>query len=256
MSVSNKGWNAIFKKYFRDHDFDKKEAILTADMIKDATRGFRETSEREPRILAKIDSREDLPKMMKDRNLFLLPIKNGEYVILKGEGFHDIEPIEQPVKIFKSKLPFELKSAKIGGSEMQHLDFAFNTGLVSEFSGIDSNLYLQIRGRKYTPEFKFRVGKFNVIVKSVQTEVDAGYEGEHVILIVEAKNPKATNFIIRQLYYPYRQWKAQTGKNVVPIFFAHDHKDNIYHFWKYKFEKEDDYNSIKFVNSGRYKIVE
>ena len=254
MPASNLGWNAIFKRYFLKHNFDKGPAKLTASMIKDATRRFRETKDRETRILAKIDCREDLPDVLKKRGLFLLPTKNGEYDIIKGEGFHDIEDIEGDPIEFKSKLDFDLKSAKIGASEMQHLDFAFNTGLVNNFSEIEETLYLQIRGRKYTPPFNFKVGSYNIETASVQTEVDAGYEGKNIILIVEAKSFKSNNFIIRQLYYPCRQWKIRTDKRAVPIFFAYNDRDETYHFWKYKFVDYSDYNSIKLVKSDKYII--
>lgn len=255
MPVSNKAWDKIFKDYCLKHDFDKKPFCLTANMIKDSTRQFRETKDREVRIICKIDSREDLPTVLKKRNLFLLPTNNGVYAIIKGEGFHDIEPIEGMVEDFKSKLNFELKSAKIGTSEMQYLDYAFNTGLINHFLGIEEKICLQIRGRKRTPNFKFNVGKFALDVTSVQTEVDAGYEGNNIIILIEAKNAKQANFIIRQLYYPYRQWKLRTGKKVFPLFFSFQPTDEIYQFWHYGFGREEDYDSIKLVKTGKFKIV-
>ncbi|MDR2659374.1 MAG: hypothetical protein LBC27_05220 [Spirochaetaceae bacterium] len=62
---------------------------------------------------------------------------------------------------------------------------------------------------QYTPKFDFTAGRFNqkIIVESVQTEVDAGYEGKNQIVLIEAKNSQTKNTIIRQLYYPYRQWQ-------------------------------------------------
>lgn len=42
---------------------------------------------KDARLLAKIDSREDLPEIFKKHGLFLLPIKNGEFLILKAKGF-------------------------------------------------------------------------------------------------------------------------------------------------------------------------
>tara|TARA_B110000211_G_C13760595_1_gene412949 strand:- start:18 stop:224 length:207 start_codon:yes stop_codon:yes gene_type:complete len=66
---------------------------------------------------------------------------------------------------------------------MQHLDYAYAAGMIEHFACV-GKLYLTIRDRKYTPKFEFNVG--NTLVKqiSVQTEVDAGYEGKkHIILI-------------------------------------------------------------------------
>ena len=41
----------------------------------------------EPRLMAKIDKFELLPKIFKDNNLFLLPISRSDYVIVKGNGY-------------------------------------------------------------------------------------------------------------------------------------------------------------------------
>ena len=224
MPVSNTAWNKIFEDYFMQHDFGLSPAILTAEMIKQSTRHFSRTSDREVRVLAKIDSREDLPQVLRDKGLFILPIKNGKYILVKGEGYHDLQPPSE-IETFTSTLNFELKSAKVGTSEMQHLDYAFNTGLLHHFLEISDPLYLQIRGRKYTPEFTFHVGSFNITTASVQTEVDAGYEGSDVLILVEAKGRSQNNFIIRQLYYPFRQWYINTEKKVRSLFFLFDSRD-------------------------------
>ena len=136
--------------------------------------------------------------------------------IVRGEGYmiFGIKPSNE----FTPAHGFELKSAEVGDSEMQHLDFAHASGMLEHFVG-EGRLYLTIRGRKYTPEFSFNVGNSQITQKSVQTEVDAGYEGEEVVVLVEGKNTKVKNTIIRQLYYPYRKWAIDTGKRVIPMFF-------------------------------------
>ena len=119
----------------------------------------------------------------------------------------------------------------------------------------DQTLVLTIRGRKYTPNFSFFVNKQKINVSSVQTEVDAGYEGKNHVVLVEAKNSKTTDTIIRQLYYPFKQWQIHTKKKVVTLFFEKDHKTGIYSIWKFEFKNVNDYSSIKLVKSGRYKII-
>lgn len=248
---SDKAWNKIFKTYFREHDFNKEPAVLTADMIKDATRGFRETREREPRILCKQDTREDRPKIFRERGLFLLPVKNGIYNLIKGEGYVDIPNIGGKPDIYKSKLDFELRSSKIGDSEMQHLDFAYATSLIRTFVR-DPSLVLTIRGRKYTPEFTFNINKKEVKVEGVQTEVDAGYEGKEQIVLIEAKNRVSKNTIIRQLYYPFRQWSDNTSKKVSTLFL--ERNGDTYMIWEFKFKDPNDYNSIELVKTGKFDI--
>ena len=136
---------------------------------------------------------------------------------------------------------------------MQHLDLAYASSLIRTFMD-DPSLLLTIRGRKYTPKFNFMVRNQFIEVEGVQTEVDAGYEGRDQIVLIEAKNTTVSNTIIRQLYYPFRQWKSFTNKNVCLLFFDKDSHSNIYNIWQYAFQTENDYNSIRLIKSGRFFI--
>ena len=185
-----------------------------------------------------------------------MPKKNGTYYIIKGEGYVDVPDITTPIIDYHKQLDFELESSKVGDSEMQHLDYAYANSLIRTFMG-DPSLVLTIRGRKYTPLFTFKVNGFDIETQSVQTEVDAGYEGRDKIVLIEAKNSSATTEIIRQLYYPFRQWSENTKKEVIPLFFEKRiiNGESIYYIWQYRFSDMNDYNSISLVKSARYRIV-
>lgn len=252
--ANSKSWQKIFDdNKILEHDFKESPFILSAPQIKKSCQRFKQTGEKEVRILCKQDSREDRPDVFIKNNLFLLPINNGTFAIIKGEGYVDIPEITAPVKKYNSKLKFELDTSKIGNSEMQHLDFAYASSLIRTFMD-DPSLVLTIRGRKYTPEFSFMVGKQKIETKSVQTEVDAGYEGRNKVVLVEAKNSATHNTIIRQLYYPFRQWQEHTKKEVYTIFFEKS-ADDIYSIWQFEFVNPNDYNSIKLVKSSRFQII-
>lgn len=166
----DKAWREIFVAYDLDgFDFSERPFLISAEQIKAATNNL------EPRILCKQDARESRPTAFQERGVFVLPVKNGEYAIVQGEGYVDIPQIEQTTAWYSSKLDFELDTSKVGNSEMQHLDFAYASSLVRTFMQ-DESLVLTIRGRKYTPNtgFRFRVGSHNLEARSVQTEVDAG----------------------------------------------------------------------------------
>lgn len=239
-----------------EHDFENSPFVLTAQNIKTACQNFKKTSEKEVRILCKQDSREDRPKIFIDNDLFILPKKNGEYYVVKGEGYIDIPEIATPIKDYYKKLAFDLESSTVGDSEMQFVDFAYANSLIRTFMN-DDTLVLTIRGRKYTPSFSFNVGNQTLETMSVQTEVDAGYEGRTTIVLVEAKNSNTHNTIIRQLFYPYRQWSTCTSKFVHTLFFEKRviTGENIYHLWLYEFSDPKDYNSIRLVRSARYRII-
>ncbi|HYM65631.1 MAG TPA: hypothetical protein VES68_04105 [Candidatus Sulfotelmatobacter sp.] len=254
MANSN-SWAKIFKDYkILNNNFEISPFNLSAEQIKVACQEYKRTNEKEVRILCKQDTREQRPQIFIENNLFLLPIKNGLYNIIKGEGYIDIPKIKSDPKPYSSKLDFNLDSSKIGDSEMQHLDFAYASSLIRTFMD-DPSLVLTIRGRKYTPGFDFFVGKQNIKVKSVQTEVDAGYEGKDKIVLIEAKNSATENIIIRQLYYPFRQWQATTKKKVYTLFFEKGAGTDIYSIWMFEFTDATNYNSIKLVKAERFKII-
>ena len=130
MSGRDKGWNKIFKDYdILKHDFDKSPFNLNSQMIKTACQDFKKTAEKEVRILCSQDNRSKVPKIMSDNGLFLLPVKNGEYVIVKGEGYFDIPEIDDS-EHYQSKMEFNLETSKVGNSAMQHLDFAYASSVI------------------------------------------------------------------------------------------------------------------------------
>lgn len=252
MAKSNESWSKIFDDYdILNHNFNEP-FYLTAKQIKTSCQDFKTTGQKEVRILCKQDSRRDRPQVFKDNNLFLLPVNNGHYAIVKGEGYFDISDITSPIQEYKSKLDFKLESSEVGNSEMQHLDFAYASSLIRTFLE-DESLVLTIRGRKYTPEFDFYVGNQLIQTKGVQTEVDAGFEGKDKIVLVEAKNSNTKDSIIRQLFYPYKKWQIDTNKEVFLIFF--EKRGDVYYLWEYTFEDENNYNSIKLIKSARYRII-
>jgi hypothetical protein len=252
--ANSKSWLKICNDYkILEHDFNKSPFLLSATQIKKSCQKFKETSEKEVRILCKQDTREDRPDVFIGNSLFLLPIKNGFYNIIRGEGYVNIPKIDTKIKMYSSKLDFVLETSKIGNSEMQHLDYAYASSLIRTFMN-DSTLVLTIRGRKYTPSFSFNVNRQEINVKSVQTEVDAGYEGQEQIVLIEAKSFAVTNVIIRQLFYPYRQWQEITKKKVVTLFFEKMTRNNTYSIWQFEFTNPNNYNSIKLVRSEKFKI--
>ena len=88
--------------------------------------------------------------------------------------------------------------------------------------------------------------------KGVQTEIDAGYEGKNQLVLIEAKNSHTNNVIIRQLFYPFRQWSHYLNKKVVTLFF--EKRDDFYYIWLFEFTDENNYNSIKLIKSKKFKI--
>lgn len=247
MTTKQQAWEQIIKK--KNFDLTKKVNLITAEEIK-------KISKQEPRLMAKFDTYDELPLSFKEHGVFILPLKNKKYVLVKGIGFHPLEKFNDKRKTFSSRLPFELLSRSRGISEMQHIDYAYNSGLVEEFSN-KGNLYLTIRGRKYSPPFQFRVDGSPILkAESVQVEVDAGFEGKRNVVIVEGKINTPSDFLIRQLYYPFRFWQTIIPeKQAIPIFFTFDPDTRLYNFWEYRFSDINDYESIELTRNATFQIV-
>lgn len=257
--ASNLAWQRIFDELnLYEHDFDNSPAVITAAQIKQACQNFTRVADKEVRILCKQDSRRDRPQIFVERNLFILPKQNGSYYIVKGEGYIDIPDITTDIIDYHSVLDFELQSSRLGNSEMQHVDFAYANSLIRTFMN-DPSLVLTIRGRKYSPVFTCCVGGFGLEISSIQTEVDAGYEGRDSIVLVEAKNSATIDTIIRQIYFPFRQWAAQIqDKSIYTLFFEKRllQGELIYYIWQFGFQDVNDYNSIHLIRSARYRIIQ
>lgn len=248
-------WEKIFKeKEILKHNFKLSPYYIKGNDIKNIVKSFPQVNQRELRIICKQDAREDRPKIFSDNNLFLLPTKNGHYCIVLGEGYVDVPEVKSGATLYKSKLDFELETSKVGNSEMQHLDYAYANSMLRTFME-DPKLILTIRGRKYTPNISFIAGKYKhrIDVCSVQTEIDAGYESDSKVVLVEAKNSTSKNTIIRQLFYPFKQWSAHTNKPIHTVFF--EKRNCEYNFWEFVFEDPNDYNSIKLVKSQKFLLT-
>ena len=149
--------------------------------------------------MAKMDTLDDLPRVFRDNNIFLLPVSRHEYVLVRGNGYHYLEEMmHSKPTTFKTSFPFPISAFDVK-SEGVYLEYAKSCGLLADFSNL-SNLHPSFRGRRTTPRFSFDVSGSEIEVNSAQIEVDAVYENVDKIVIVEAKIGIPNSFSIRQLY--------------------------------------------------------
>lgn len=237
-------WEKIFN--VKQFDTSKDVHLITADEISDI-------SGEEARIMARFDSASDLPRVFRQYGYFLLPVKNGTYAIVRGEGFHTLER-QHSVERYDSRIAFHLTTAGRGYSEMQYLDYSYNSGALEHVLN-QGSLYQSIRGREYSKKFWFYVNRTKVDVSSVQLEVDSGLEGEDSIVLVEAKMGMPEDFIIRQLFYPYKHFKIiSPEKRIIPVFFTYEITTKRFNFWLYEFTNPEQYNSISLQSMRSLEI--
>ena len=96
-------------------------------------------------------------------------------------------------------------------SEATAINCAFIAGIIQDFTG-EPNLYSTTNGRMSSSSFDFNISCnneekfFRVKVDKSQIEIDGGYEGNNSLIIIEAKSDISNDFLIRQLFYPYKLW--------------------------------------------------
>jgi len=216
--------------------------------------------EREARLMAKIDHSFQLPKIFADNNLSILPISRGAYIISDIKTFSDFTPCDDSIIDFR--FPEYIESLDFNNitSEAVAINGAYVSGIIENFTQ-DKLLLPTVNGRMSSQAFNFNIYRnppksdfLNIGVEKSQIEIDAGFEGMNSLNLIEAKNTISSDFIIRQLYYPYRLWESKISKPVRPMFLTYT--NGIFHMREYVFDDLMNYNSIRLINQKRYRIKE
>jgi hypothetical protein len=229
----------------------KKHIDVRAPVSYVTAKEVKEMAHKEPRLMAKMDTVEDMPRVFRDNGLFLLPVSRTKYAIVKGDGFHVLEEAAKPsVHRTQFRFPTSIEGVR---SEGAFLDYALSSGVLGEFTGHE-RLYLVARGRRTTPSFRFDFFNTELQVDGAQLELDGGYEsleGETMIS-VEAKIGVPSSFNIRQLYYPFRTFGLK--KPVRNVFFVYEPSSRAYMFWEYEFVPQDRYERIRLAREGTFQV--
>jgi len=205
--------------------------------------------------MTKFDHKSQLPKLFANNNLSILPTSRGGYVIGTFEIFSDfniddvaVTPIEFPT--FLESLDYRDIT-----SEATAINCAFVSKILHDFTEED-NLLPTVSGRMSSSSFSFDInssnGLFNINVGNSQIEIDGGYEGDNSLNLIEAKNYISDDFLVRQLYYPYKLWSGKIQKQVRPIFLTYT--NGIFHLREYAFTNINHYNSLVLIKHKKYVV--
>ncbi len=247
--LNDTAWEYLFDKYDISNRVDiYGDFIISATQIKEV---------REPRLMAKFDLVVNLPKIFADNGLSILPITRGHYVISHFDAYHKIETTNDPA--IRVSVPSYIQSLDFENitSEAIALNCAVASGIIDDFVD-DEQIIPTVSGRMSSGLFDFNIFDTKkeeyrtVNVNNSQIEIDAAYEGIKHLVLFEAKRDLSEDFLIRQLYYPYRTWQRRVEKEVLPIFFVYS--NGIYRLYQYKFENIKDYNSLVLVKQRNYTI--
>lgn len=250
-SKNENAWNQLFVQYNIEDEINRNgQYIIKSKDI---------NTFREARLMTKFDHRFQLPKALLNRHLSILPVSRGSYVISDIETFESFT--ENPnLDITEVTIPSYIESLDFSTitSEALAINCAYASQILADFTQ-DENLIPTVSGRMSSHMFDFtiqKVGKNNsflyVNVQNAQIEIDGGYEGISALNLIEAKNSLYSDFLIRQLYYPYRLWQGKIEKKVRPIFLTYT--NGIFHLREYRFSDPLKYNSIVLVKEKKYRL--
>ncbi len=246
--IKDKVWEALFKQYnilpqIKQHGVYE----ITSTTINKL---------HQARLMTKFDCSNDLPEIFKQNDLSIQPTARGNYIIGQFENYFTL-PKKIPRTIEKFSLPDFIQTIVPDQitSEAISILCAHNGGLFNKVMGEDSAL--TIMGRMGTGVFNYQIAQkcgafYPISVQKSQCEVDGGFEGCTTLALVEAKSHDCDDFLIRQLYYPYRLWLEKTKKPITPIFMTH--ADGVFSFYKFRFTDDLVYNSLVLQDTRHFQF--
>ena len=247
MGLNDDAWKGLFDQY---HILDviRREGRFTisASQIKPF---------REPRLMTKFDHRVNLPGIFAENGLSILPITRGDYVISTFSAYQDFPPPAGRPRRISIPAHLQTLAPRFLTSEAIALNCAAACGIFQDFLGEEA-MIPTVSGRMGSGSFAFSIdtaaGRQRLSVENAQMEIDAAYEGRS-LAILEAKRDLADDFLIRQLYYPYRVWRNRVSKTVTPVFFIFS--NGVFYLYQYEFRDPGHYNSLELARRESYAIA-
>jgi hypothetical protein len=248
-SKNDIAWESLFETHHILDEINKNGVYkISARVI---------NTRREARLMTKFDHYIQLPEIFKKNDLTIQPDSRGSYIIGRFQSYKNL-PKEPFTDIKQAYFPNYIQTINPTNiySESCAILCAYNAGIIDDL--LEEEIKFTISGRMSTGKFSYFIknnhdeGCYEVSVDNSQCEIDSGFEGENVVAIIEAKNQTVDDFLVRQLYYPYRLWKNKTQKQVIPIFLFYS--NDIFSFYIYRFTDDKYYNSIEFVKQKKYQL--
>lgn len=243
ISDLNKYWNEIFDDYdvLRQIDLNGSFIISSAEIKK----------YKEARLMTKFDCANQLPDIMRTNDIGILPITRGSYILGRFNCFEEIPVSSGEIK--KVDFPNWIESINVDCIYSEEL--AINTALIAPIftDFFDEKEFVStISGRMKTGVFDFAIGNKRINVNNSQMEIDGSLESKKQFVLIEAKNIIHDDFMVRQLYFPFRRFHSELTKPVKTIFMIYS--NGIFRLLEYKFEDLHRYDSIKLLRDQKYSV--
>ena len=257
-SKNNNAWEKVFDGCLV---LDQIEEFGECHIVSD---DLKKHGLREPRLMARMESKHDVPSVFREHDLCILPCETrGNYVIGHFEAFVDLD--YSPDKLEKHPTNVEFTYDTLNpfnvSKEPSAILSAFNYGILDKIAGKPAvGLKMTNFGRESTAEFYYSINNtqggapYNIHVNRSQLEMDGVFESEDRIINIEAKMGIKDDFIARQLFYPYRLIRDQTDKEILNVFLTYSSGSIFTHV--FTIDDANNYNSFRLVERSRYDFFE
>ena len=206
--------------------------------------------------MTKFDHKVNLPTIFEENSLAILPVTRGDYIISSFSAYKEFEQLSDDVQ--QVSIPAHIQSLmpQFLVSEAIALNCANACGILEDFLE-DDVLVPTVSGRMSSGKFDFKIdtafGTRDVSVSNSQIEIDAAYEGINYLSLFEAKRDLSDDFLVRQLYYPFRAWSNRVTKLIKPVFLVFS--NGVYNLYQYQFDDPQNYNSLRLIKQKNYAIA-
>ena len=208
----------------------------------------------------KYDTYERLPECLKQTGFFIVHLGRGNHAFVKGEGYHYLEPIEK-TEMWKSRGSV---LDELGVSEASAISTLYNERVIHHFLFDKADVDLKVHtARRSNASYKFTIGKNDLFADYLQLEIDGFFEGKNLIVPVEMKHGKQTNFEIRQLFTMMKYFELFQKRHKIPSRYrirylyvnrVKEPKMEYFRLYEYRFVNPLDFNSIELVRAVQYNM--
>lgn len=234
--------------------------LSTRAVFEITSREVKRLTGQEPRLVAKMDTREELPHLFQHTSYFVLPTRTNSYALVPGDGYHDLEAPDTSPQRFHPIREIPVTVALKAG-ESAAVQTALYSGLLEQVIGVPRLRETLHNDKLQLKKATIRYGDaWSLSIEGAQVELDAGFENHEEFFLFECKNWYATrlrNFNVRQLFFPHLQVQADLRERgldwKVRCFFLNVEPDtSVYRFWEYRFPSGDDYSDIELVRRSAF----
>ncbi|QEA35005.1 type II restriction enzyme [Weissella soli] len=217
------------------------------------------------RNLSKFDKREDLPDIFIEQQINIVPLSTSKYIIGNMEEYAEFKG-GQPDSLHQYKVPelLTLQGKVTNWNENSWISAAIAVGgFQNAFD--ETELVRTLNGWMGGGRWQFNIASVtkdyvnSIILDNPQIEIDAILESGKAIYVIEAKRVKESNFLVRQLYFPYRKLLSDLkiwNKPIYPVFFEIDSAAQYARIRVFEFVDASSYNSINEVKRFEFQLID